>query len=273
MLQALGVRRLSAPVLLAVTAAATVLPACSTRDEDAVRIGHANIAGWAIYEGSLDAGRDLAEVVERRSLDAVGVSEACESQIVAAVDALGESTFDYVFQETTNSDSPLPWSPPPESGCRYGNALLVSSELDLTDSWAVELPTADRTSQTEFDPEEDRWAICGTVDLGTAATLCATHLTNLQAAPDTRRRQAVALHDALDARADSESVAVIVGDFNARRGSSELGPFAQWDDASRSRGVLHVFVRGLDFGSSGAAAVGRADHDLRWGSVRPTGRR
>lgn len=254
-------------VAAALCSAALAASGCSTASGEVVRAGHANIAGWAIYGGSADAGRDLAEVIQRESLDIVGVSEACESQVAAATAEFGGERYDYVFQETAGPQSPLPWTPPPEAGCQYGNALIVRRTLGLGDVRKVELPTADRTEDAQFDPEEDRWVICGTVVAGRPVDVCTTHFTNLAVSPDVRRSQAEAVH----ATVSRDGAAILVGDFNARSGSPALGPLAGWDDAARSRGVVHVFVRGADPVRRGKVRVGRADHDLLWAEVRATG--
>ena len=241
---------------------------CSYETGEVLRVGHANIAGWAIYNGSADAGADIADAVIREKLEVVGLSEACESQVAAAVDALGADRFEYVFQQTAGPDSPLPWSPPADSGCRYGNALMVRSDLDLEDVEAIELPTADRVEGTEFDPEEDRWALCGRVFAGRSIVVCATHLSNIEHSDGSRLRQASELHERVSAIAGADEAIVVVGDLNARRGHRDLAAFDDWEDASRSRGVLHVLVRDIQAAGRGRTSVGRADHDLLWAGVR-----
>ena len=249
-----------------VASALLVAGQCSPVDEEVLRVGQVNIAGWAIYAGHADGGYDLAEAIAARDLDVVGVSEVCESQVAAAVEVL-DSPYEFVFQQTVTPDA-LPWSPPPESGCRYGNALVARVEAELADDHAVELPSADFTTEHEWDPEEDRWVLCGRIKLKVEAVVCTAHLTNLEPAPDSRLRQVTALKEIVEGRRQSEEALVLVGDFNARIGDRDLSPLASWQDASRSRGVIHVLANGLSPLERGKLGVGRTDHDLVWASLR-----
>lgn len=256
-------------MLLAFLAAAA-LAGCSRVDGEVLRIGHANIAGWAIYAGRADGGHHLAEAIASLDLDVVGVAETCESQIVAATEVL-DGEYEYVFQQTLTPDA-LPWSPPAESGCRYGNALITRSELELGEVRAVELPSEDFTPAHEWDPEEDRWALCGRLQKEVAVVVCTAHLTNLEPFDGARLRQVTALKSTFDELRPGTKAAVLVGDFNARTGDPDMDPVASLRDASRNRGVVHVLVEGLTPIDSGKFDVGKADHDLVWASVRvPSG--
>lgn len=246
--------------------AALVVAQCSSDDGTTLTLGHANVAGWAIYAGSLDAGYDLAEAIAARNLDVVGVSEICESQVQAALDVL-DAPYEYVFQQTVQPDA-LPWSPPPESGCLYGNALIARSELGLAGTRTIELPTEDFTTVHEWDPEEDRWALCSRVKSQTTIAVCTAHLTNLQPVEGARSRQVIALNQVIEDLRGPDEPAVLIGDFNARIGDADLAPLASWANASGNRGVMHVLVKDLDPVDRGTVDVGRADHDLVWASVR-----
>jgi endonuclease/exonuclease/phosphatase family metal-dependent hydrolase len=250
---------------LLVASAVIVAAQCSSADGEVLRVGQVNLAGWAIYGGHVDAGYDLAEAMAARDLDVVGVSEVCESQVEAAIEVL-DGPYDFAFHQTVTADA-LPWSPPPESGCRYGNALIARGEDALADVEAIELPSADFTTEHEWDPEEDRWALCGRIKGDAAAFVCTLHLTNLEPAPDSRLRQVTALKDIVEARRTNGERAVLIGDFNARIGDRDLSPLDAWKDASRNRGVIHVLVDGFAPVQRGKLDVGRTDHELIWASL------
>jgi hypothetical protein len=259
------VRRILTSLLFVSLVACTV----SEAQPDGLRVGHANVAGWAIYRGAPAAGDDLAALVVAQELDVVGVSEVCEAQLERA--AAGIPGARAVFRRTIPLTAPVPWGPPSDEVCTLGNGLLLGPGITVHDTWSDELPTADGVPG-DYDVEEDRNVVCARVaSPGGPFVACTTHLSHLLTHPERRREQVEAvLAFASRNRQESEPV-VLVGDFNARGGSADLAPVerAGWIDAvRRPRGtVQHVL---LSEGSwvvegRGRTSFGLSDHDAVWG--------
>lgn len=237
------------------------------------RVGQANLAGWAVYEGHTDAGADLADAVLAAGLNVVGVAEACERQLIEAEHRLAEhGPVQAVFQRTVPADHTLPWGAASDDECVYGIALVARGPVTLTDAAAVELPTLDG-EPGGFDREEDRWVLCARTTSDDPLTdgmhVCTTHFTRWEVSDGRRLTQAEHLAAQLSSVVADGFPVLVLADLNARRGDPDIdalygiGLADVGDGDSRD----HILVSGLRHGPLQKAAVGHSDHDLVWAAV------
>jgi len=242
------------------------------------RVGQANLAGWAVYEGDLVAGADLADAVIAADLDVVGVVEACEQQFAEAERLLADrGPVQAVFHRTVRADHTLPWGAQSDDECVYGIGLLARGPVTLAEVAASELPSLDG-DPGGFDREEDRWALCArTVSedpLIDGVHACTTHFTRWEVADGRRRSQAEHLAGLLSPVVASRSPVLVLADLNARRGDRDLDPvyaLGLVDAGGGGDSRDHVLVGGVRAGRLRTATVGRADHELIWAPVAVSG--
>jgi endonuclease/exonuclease/phosphatase family metal-dependent hydrolase len=276
------------PIRLAVFGGAAVAAAMalvaivsSDRDEadtsDRWRVGQANLAGWAAYSGSLEAGTHLADAVLDLDLHVVGVAEACQQQLEQAKRHLAQrGPVEVLFHRTVPPDQPLPFGAANDDECVYGLGLIVRGPLALADVSSSELPTLDG-DPGGFDREEDRHVVCGRVaepDESSASLLtCTTHFTRLMAVDERRRMQAEHLVSSVEALAGRGAPALVLGDLNARAGSPDLEPVyaSGFRDVGAGDSRDHILVRDLETSVLRTRALGRSDHQLIWTAVAPPG--
>ncbi len=241
------------------------------------RAGQANLAGWAAYEGSLDAGADLARAVLDLDLHVVGVAEACQQQLQEAERRLARhGPVEVVFHRTVRPDQRLPYGAASDDECVYGLGVIVRGPLALTETSTSELPTLDG-DPGGHDREEDRHVVCGRVAkadrVGEHVLACTTHFTRLMAVEERRRLQAEHLVVSIGHLASRSTPVLVLADLNARSGSSDLEPI--YDSGLRDVGAGdsrdHILVRGLDASRLRARDLGRSDHHLIWTTVAPPG--
>lgn len=265
----------------ALVATAVLVAAAVSSDEDSPdpargwRVGQANLAGWAAYSGSVEAGSDLADVVIDLDLDLVGIAEACQQQLAAAEERLAEhGPVEVVFHRTVPPDQRLPYGAASDEECVYGLGLIVRGPLRLSDVSSSELPTLDG-EPGGFDREEDRHLVCGRVaasnDAGAALVTCTTHFTRLMAVEERRRLQADHLVSSIDELATGGAPVLVLGDLNARAGSPDLEPIytSGLRDVGAGNNRDHILVRGVDTSALSSRHLGRSDHPLIWAAVSP----
>lgn len=238
-----------------------------------MRVGQANIAGWATYAGSTEAGADLASAVLDADLHVVGVAETCEQQLDEAERLLAaHGPVQAVFRRTVPRDHSLPWGAASDDECVYGIGLVARGAVTLTDVTTSELPTLDG-QPGGFDREEDRHVLCARTSSDDQqlddVLVCTTHFTRWEVAEGRRRSQAEHLAARISALASDRTAVLVLADLNARRGQADIEPLYAWglDDVGSGDSRDHVMTRGMEGGQARPTPLGRSDHDMLIASV------
>lgn len=263
-------------VTCALLAAVGATVARSGGDEPvgALRAGQANIAGWAVYQGSHDAGADLAHAVLATDLHVVGVAETCEQQLVEAERQLAAHApaVQTVFQRTVPRDHTLPWGAASDDECVYGIALIARGPVALTDVTSSELPTLDG-EPGGFDREEDRHVLCARTKSDDrrlhGVLVCTTHFTRWEVTEGRRQSQAKHLATYLSSLGADHVPVVLLADLNARSGDPAIQTLYDWgiSDVGASDSRDHIMTRHMTAGRNRTQDIGRSDHKMRWAAI------
>lgn len=200
---------LATSTCLAVSAA-PVPPSLAATDE---RLMQLNICGNVCYEGSDEAGRDIAASIASSGSAVVSLNEVCGNQLTAARDALAAQgrVYDKVFGTTIT-----PGSSALKPACvGFGNGLLVRRVNSSTNVDSV-------TNDLLPDFGEDRRLLCLRV-VSANYTACSTHLSaGSDATAESHRRQQVGRVVEVLRQKLALRPLVLAGDLNTKPGSQTL---------------------------------------------------